>query len=87
MSKVEGWKYADGIFLLNDLATNEILDAKLKELENLNAHDAVTEVDDLGQEAIDSRWIVTEKYKDGVRVVKARLVAKGFQEKGNSILR
>ena len=87
VSKVEGWKYANGIFLLSDLSTNEILAAKIKELDNLMSHDAVTVVDDVGQETIDSRWIVTEKYKDGSRVVKARLVAKGFQEKCNTELR
>ena len=87
VSKVEGWKYADGVFLLSDLSTNEILNAKIKELDNLKSHNAMIEIDDQGQDAIDSRWIVTEKYKDGVRVVKARLVAKGFQEKCNYDLR
>ena len=69
MSKVEGWKYADGIFLLNDLPTNEVLEAKLKELHNLRSHHAMVEVEDCGQDAIDCRWIITEKYKDGARVV------------------
>ena len=55
--------------------------------ENIISHDAVIEVEDVGQDAIDSRWIITEKFKEGGRVVKARLVAKGFQEKGNNELR
>ena len=40
-------------------------------------------MDDIGQETIGSRWIVTEKEKhDGQKqIYKARLVAKGFQER------
>ena len=87
LGKVEGWKYVEGIFLLGNAETNDILAAKVKELDNLRSHDAVVEVEDQGQDAINSRWIVTEKLKEGVRVVKARLVAKGFQEKCNNELR
>ncbi len=41
------------------------------------------EVEDEGQETVDSRWVITRKEKaDGKKQkVKGRLVAKGFQEK------
>ena len=32
------------------------------------------------QPIISSRWIITERFKDGKKVVKARLVARGFEE-------
>ena len=46
-------------------------------------YETFEEVEDEGQEAIGSRWIVTKKEKhDGQKqMYKARLVARGFQEK------
>ena len=54
-----------------------------KEIENLETYERFEEVDDIGQETIGSRWIITEKEKhDGQKQnYKARLVAKGFQKK------
>ena len=42
------------------------------------------EVQDVGQETVGSRWVITKKEKaDGQKQnFKGRLVAKGFQEKG-----
>ena len=61
----------------------EVIEAKEKEIENLETYETFEEVDDIGQETIGSRWIVTEKEKhDGQKQnYKARLVAKGFQER------
>ncbi|KAK3873855.1 hypothetical protein Pcinc_021147 [Petrolisthes cinctipes] len=39
------------------------------------------EVDDVGQNALTVRWVVTEKLRNGQSIVKARLVARGFEEK------
>ena len=41
------------------------------------------EVEDIGQERIGSRWVITKKEKaDGQKTVfKGRLVARGFQER------
>ena len=65
---------------------HEIMEAKQKEIENLRQHGVFTELPDVvGQEFIESRWVVTEKIKEGQRLVKARLVAKGFQEKNSEI--
>ena len=61
----------------------EVKEAKEKEIKNLETYETFEEVDDIGQETIGSRWIVTEKEKhDGQKQnYKARLVAKGFQER------
>ena len=72
---------------LADHASTDILEAKMKELQNLHRHNVVTEVEDDGQFTVESRWVLTEKFKDGNKITKARLVAKGFQEKNNKDLR
>ena len=61
----------------------EVIQAKNNEIKNLETYETFEEVDDIGQETIGSRWIVTEKEKhDGQKQnYKARLVAKGFQER------
>ena len=65
---------------------HEIMEAKQKEIENLRKYGVFTELPDVvGQEFIESRWVVSEKIKEGQRLVKARLVAKGFQEKNSEI--
>ena len=60
----------------------EVLEAKDRELENLAKYEVFEEVEDTGQEAIESRWVITKKEKsDGQKCAyKGRLVAKGFQE-------
>ena len=60
----------------------EVLQAKEKELNNLLEYETFEEVDDIGQETIGSRWVVTKKEAhDGQKSdYKARLVARGFQE-------
>ena len=37
----------------------EVIEAKEKEIENLETYETFEEVDDIGQETIGSRWIVT----------------------------
>ena len=60
----------------------DVKEAKRKEIENLKSFNTFEEVDDEGQEVIDSRWVITEKEEhDGQKSkIKARIVAKGFQE-------
>ena len=43
------------------------------------------EVEDVGQPAITTRWVLTEKMLDEKNVVKARLVARGFEEDTSDI--
>ena len=61
----------------------EVIEAKAKEIENLEKYGVFEEVEDEGQETVGSRWVITKKEKaDGQKQnFKGRLVAKGFQEK------
>ena len=65
--------------------TGEIHEAKEKEMNNWRTNKVFSEVEDTGQEAISTRWVITEKMKDGNGVVKARLVARGFEEEKEDI--
>ena len=60
----------------------EVIEAKEKEIENLEKYGVFEEVQDLCQVAVGSRWVITKKDKaDGQKKnVKGRLVAKRFQE-------
>ena len=53
----------------------EVKEAKGTEVNNLLDYDVFEEVEDVGQQTIGSRWIVTSKEN-----TKAWLVARGFQE-------
>ena len=68
---------------VKDHGKPEVKEAKEKEIQNLETYETFEEVDDIGQETIGSRWIVTEKEKhDGQKQkYKARLVARVFQER------
>ena len=57
-----------------------VMEAKEKELQSWKENNVYEEVHDAGQKAISTRWVVTEKMKDGVKICKARLVARGFEE-------
>merc|ERR1712082_427435 len=61
----------------------EVIEAKQKYIENLEKYGVFEEVEDEGQDTIDSRWVITRKKKaDGQKQKgKGRLLAKGFQEK------
>ena len=65
----------------NDL----VMRAKEDEMKNWYDNGVFVEVEDVGQSSISTRWIVTEKYKNGKSVVKARLVARGFEEDTSSV--
>ena len=40
-------------------------------------------MEDTGQPAITTRWVLTEKFVEGVRMVKVRLVVRGYEEASN----
>ena len=48
---------------VKDHGKREVIEAKEKEIENLELYGVFEEVDDIGQERIGSRWVVTEKQK------------------------
>ena len=71
------------LLTMDEEFSQEVIDAKEKEIMNLTENDVFEEVDDAGQTCISCRWVITSKEKDGGKVVKARLVARGFEEKSN----
>ena len=60
--------------------SQEVVDAKNKELDKLIENKVYDTVPYTGQKLISSKWHITEKFKDEKRVVKAHLVARGFEE-------
>ena len=60
----------------------EVIEAKEAEIKNLEAFGTYEEVEDVGQNTIGSRWIITRKEAhDGQKkICKGRIVARGFQE-------
>ena len=60
--------------------SEDVLCAKDNEITNWQNNNVYEEVEDVGQDAISVRWVVTEKMKSGRPIVKARLVARGFEE-------
>lgn len=62
---------------LNDLNVDQ---AKANELQKWKDHNVYTEVQDIGQPKISTRWVCTEKDSEKGKIFKARLVARGFEE-------
>ena len=62
--------------------TLEVKEVKSKDMKNLDDYGVFELVEDVGQECIESGWVVTRKeVHDGQKMqIKARLVARGFQE-------
>ena len=61
-------------------SNDECMKAKRAEMKNWIDNDVFEEVENQGQKAISTRWIITQKIKSGTQVIKARLVARGFEE-------
>ena len=61
-------------------------EAKIQEIQNLIDHEVFDEVDfKESSELIHTRWVMTDKVKEGCVTKKARLVVKGFQEDSEQI--
>ena len=73
-------KIEDEEEVLLGFENNQVSAAKEKELQSWRENNVFEEVNDEGQKAISTRWIVTEKVKEGEKICKARLVARGFEE-------
>ena len=58
----------------------DVVETKLKELENWQNNKVYDEVDNEGQDLIPVRWVITEKIVEGITKTRARLVARGFEE-------
>ena len=62
--------------------SQEVLDAKERELSSLKGNNVFNWVGDHGQNSVSCRWVFTEKQKEnGCNMLKAPLVAQGFEEK------
>ena len=73
-------KIEDEEEILLGFEDNIVREAKEKELESWRENEVYEEVEDEGQKYISTRWLVTEKIKEGEKICKARLVARGFEE-------
>ena len=79
LEEVKEWKYKEEEILYVGKEDTVILEAKMKELKNLRSY-VFNEIVDEGQKWISSRWVLSEKAKDGDLNIKARLVARGYEE-------
>ena len=76
---VDDWKPLNQDVLV--CTSDDIMAAKLCELENWEKNEVYSAVTDEGQHCISCRWVITEKGNpDGRSRIKARLVARGFEE-------
>ena len=65
--------------------SQEIVDAKEKELKNMIENDVFERVPFYGQATVSCKWVFTEKFVNERKVVKARLVARGFEEDSSNL--
>ena len=65
--------------------SQEIVDAKEKELKNMIENDVFERVPFYGQATISCKCVFTEKFVNERKVVKARLVAMGFEEDSSNL--
>ena len=83
---INGWVNLNEEFLLCNNETFDVVEAKLKELENWKNNKVYREVDNEGQSQISVRWVIIGNITEGVSRTKAQLVAQGFEEMdGNTI--
>ena len=77
MKNIE-WKNKDEVYICS--GRRDVDEAKYRELENWSEHKVYEEVEDIGQNVISLRWVLSEKMRGDETVIKARLVARGFEE-------
>ena len=83
--KLESWDLLEDEILYNTENTAEVLDAQQQELQKWKEYSVYTEVKDKGQDAITTRWVMTEKNDGNTKQIKARLVARGYEEDSSKI--
>lgn len=69
-----------GMIPVKEQRTPQCEEAKRRELEAFRKFKVYEEVQDVGQERLSSRWIVTDKSTPTEKKIKARLVCRGFEE-------
>ena len=70
-----------------DSKSPKVKEAMDKEIGNLINNDVFDTVPYDNQQTVSSKWILTEKFKDGNKVIKARLVARGFEEDSSNLIK
>ena len=65
--------------------SQEIVDAKEKELTNMIENDVFERVPFYDQATVSCKWVFTEKFVNEKKVVKAHLVARGFEEDSSDL--
>ena len=70
---------------LGSFGSPQVMESKMKEIDNWERNRVFEAVRNTGQEAINTRRIITEKVKEGKTVCKARLVARGFEKEGKEM--
>ena len=75
---VQEWKVlpVEEVLVSNSYNPDELLTAKFDEIKKWKDYDVYTEVEDVGQKAISTRWVNT--VKDGI--IRSRLVARGYED-------
>ena len=68
-----------------DELSQEVVDAKDREIQQLIANNVIEIVANENQRTISAKWVFTEKVVDNRKVTKARLVARGFEEVCNNL--
>ena len=64
---------------------NNLMEAKMREIENMKANDVYDLVPYTGQNTVSSKWVISEKMKNNAPYLKARIVAKGYEEDSSSL--
>ena len=78
--KISQWTPVHEEVLYSAENSQEVLQAQKDELDKWNEYQIYEEVEDAGQDAITTKWVVAEKKQDGNSRIKAWLVARGFEE-------
>ena len=78
--EITEWLPVASEILLTNLDKEAKLVAKHKELQSWEENMVYTEVENINQHVISTRWVMTTKEIDGNMTVKARLVARGFED-------
>ena len=76
---------SERVFILQSNTNEKKIKAKVKELNSWKQNDVYEEVDYRNQKLISTRWVLSEKMKDGQIITKAKLVARGFEEQKNDV--
>ena len=79
------WTLIEEEVLYTSSNNPEVLVAQQVELDKWKEYDVYDEVEDLGQETVSTRWVISEKSDKHSNSIKARLVARGFEEVNSEI--